>query len=118
MNSDSSEPFHVTMAQARAGMPGPDKDNYVVPLRHGTLELGLYAPRGQDDQTPHTRDELYIVMRGTGWFRNGPVRHRFAPGDALFVPARVDHRFEQFSDDLELWVVFYGPEGGEKRIED
>ena len=113
MNPESSEPFHITLAQARAEMPGPYKDNYVVPLRHGTLELGLYAPRGQDPQTPHARDELYIVMRGTGWFRNGAMRHRFAPGDALFVPARVEHRFEQFSDDLELWVVFYGPEGGE-----
>jgi hypothetical protein len=31
----------------------------------------------------------------------------------LFVPADVEHRFEEFSDDLALWVVFYGPEGGE-----
>jgi hypothetical protein len=23
------------------------------------------------------------------------------------------HRFEEFSDDLVVWVVFYGPEGGE-----
>jgi len=23
------------------------------------------------------------------------------------------HRFEQFSDDFEAWVFFYGPEGGE-----
>jgi hypothetical protein len=25
----------------------------------------------------------------------------------------VPHRFENFSDDLALWVFFYGPEGGE-----
>jgi hypothetical protein len=29
------------------------------------------------------------------------------------VPAGVVHRFEDFSDDLAVWVVFYGPEGGE-----
>jgi quercetin dioxygenase-like cupin family protein len=48
-----------------------------------------------------------------GWFVNGGVRHRFAPGDFLFVPAGVEHRFEEFSDDLAVWVLFYGPEGGE-----
>jgi hypothetical protein len=25
------------------------------------------------------------------------------------------HRFEEFSDDLIVWVIFYGPEGGEKK---
>jgi hypothetical protein len=23
------------------------------------------------------------------------------------------HRFEEFSDDLAVWVMFYGPDGGE-----
>ena len=40
-------------------------------------------------------------------------RHRFAPGDLLFVPAGVEHRFEEFSDDFAAWVFFYGPEVGE-----
>jgi len=31
----------------------------------------------------------------------------------LFVPAGVEHRFENFSDDFATWVIFYGPEGGE-----
>ena len=75
--------------------------------------MEIYAPRGRDDQTPHTRDEVYIVISGSGWFVNGPARERFGPGDFLFVPAGVDHRFEEFTDDLAVWVVFYGPEGGE-----
>ena len=107
-------PFHLTLAEGLARMPGPDRDQYDVLLRHGTLELGYYAPRGIDDQTPHTRDEIYVVAEGSGWFRNGSNRHRFAKGDVLFVPAHVEHRFEEFTGDLALWVVFYGPEGGEK----
>jgi hypothetical protein len=31
----------------------------------------------------------------------------------LFVPALEEHRFERFTDDLIVWVMFYGPEGGE-----
>ena len=106
--------FHLTLAQGLARMPGPDNDQYDILLRHGTLTAGMYAPRGIDEQTPHTRDEAYVVMRGSGWFRNGADRHRFAEGDVLFVPAGVEHRFEEFTPDLALWVFFYGPEGGER----
>jgi mannose-6-phosphate isomerase-like protein (cupin superfamily) len=85
----------------------------VAAFEHGTLLAKLYAPRGHDPQKPHTRDEVYVVASGSGTFVAGDKRHPFGPGDFLFVPAHVAHRFENFSDDLKLWVVFYGPEGGE-----
>lgn len=93
--------------------PAGEKQWSPVPFRHGTLRLGVYAPRGVDPQRPHDQDEVYIVMRGRGVFRNGEERKPFEPGDCLFVPVGVAHRFEKFSDDLALWVVFYGPAGGE-----
>lgn len=89
-------------------------DAFATVLRHGSLQVGLYAPSGVDPQTPHTRDELYVVMRGAGWFVTGDVRQPFGPGDILHVPAGVEHRFEEFTDDFATWVVFYGPEGGEE----
>jgi mannose-6-phosphate isomerase-like protein (cupin superfamily) len=42
------------------------------------------------------------------------ARNAFRTGDLLFVPAGVIHRFEEFTDDFCTWVMFYGPEGGEK----
>ena len=33
--------------------------------------------------------------------------------EIYFVAAGTVHRFENFSGDLTLWVIFYGPEGGE-----
>jgi mannose-6-phosphate isomerase-like protein (cupin superfamily) len=41
------------------------------------------------------------------------TRHPFVPGDVLFVPANKAHRFEEFSQDLATWAVFWGPQGGE-----
>jgi uncharacterized protein YjlB len=32
----------------------------------------------------------------------------------LFVPAGTTHRFEDFSADFATWVVFWGPQGGER----
>jgi mannose-6-phosphate isomerase-like protein (cupin superfamily) len=103
----------LTVADALARLPGQHRERYVELFRHGTLSVELYAPRGTDPQKPHTRDEVYVVASGSGQFRNGDIRHPFGPGDVLFVPAHVVHRFEEFSNDLAVWVFFYGPEGGE-----
>ncbi len=107
----TAPPSRVTLAQAMDQLT-PDS-RFATMLRAGSVEVEIYAPRGVDPQTPHTRDELYLVMRGAGWFVNGPDRHPFGPGDVLFVPAGVAHRFEEFTEDFATWVIFYGPDGGE-----
>ncbi|NAS11213.1 cupin domain-containing protein [Poritiphilus flavus] len=83
-------------------------------FKHGSLYVEVYKPEKVDLQQPHTRDEIYVVISGTGEFLMDTERTAFAPGDFLFVPAGVVHRFENFSDDFVTWVFFYGPEGGEK----
>lgn len=82
-------------------------------FEHGTLTVEIYKPEKVDLQQPHSRDEVYVVVSGTGEFMNDGERTTFAPGDFLFVPAGVEHRFENFTDDFSTWVIFYGPEGGE-----
>ena len=82
-------------------------------FRHGSLTVEFYRPEGVDLQSPHSRDEIYVVAAGTGFFVNGDSRRPFEAGEVLFVPAGVEHRFEDFSDDFCTWVFFYGPEGGE-----
>ncbi|HUP62875.1 MAG TPA: cupin domain-containing protein [Thermoanaerobaculia bacterium] len=95
-------------------LPAPDGKRFVLAFEHGTLAVELYAPRGSDPQTPHTRDEAYVVVSGSGTFVHGERREAFAAGDFLFAAAGVVHRFEDFADDLAVWVIFYGPEGGER----
>lgn len=97
------------------------RDNNGVPFaevfRHGSLQVEIYKPEGVDRQMPHTRDEVYVVISGSGHFVNGDTRQPFEAGEVLFVPAGVVHRFEDFTDDFATWVFFYGPEGGEAAAE-
>lgn len=86
---------------------------FVVLFRHGSLEVEYYRPDKVDRQQPHDRDEVYVVISGTGTFVKGENRHPFEPGQVLFVPAGVEHRFVDFTDDFATWVLFYGPPGGE-----
>ena len=92
----------------------PEDKRFHYPIRHGSMRVGVYAPRPpHDPQHPHDQDELYIVIGGSGTFAKGEKRRRFGPGDVIFVEAGVPHRFEEFGDDFATWVVFWGPSGGE-----
>ena len=87
---------------------------FVRTLAHGSMSVELFAPRGVDTQQPHEQDELYVVSRGTSRFVKDGVEIDCQEGDVLFVEAGVDHRFVDFSDDFETWVIFWGPQGGER----
>jgi len=67
---------------------------------------------GVDLQQPHSRDELYVIASGSGYFVNGATGEKFKTGEVLFVSAGIEHRYENFTNDFSTWV-FYGPEGGE-----
>lgn len=103
----------ATIADALARLPGPKGECSVAVFEHGSLLVKVYAPRGSDAQTPHTRDEAYVIAQGKGDFVCAGSRQRFGPGDFLLAAAGEEHRFENFTDDLAVWVLFYGPEGGE-----
>lgn len=93
----------------------PDGKKFATLYRRGKMYVEIYAPEKVDLQQPHEQDELYVVISGSGTFFNDGERHPFQAGDLLFVPAGVEHRFEDFSDDFKTWVIFYGPMGGEKK---
>jgi mannose-6-phosphate isomerase-like protein (cupin superfamily) len=102
----------IRFEDAAARLEG-EVQRVVTVFRHGSLEVELYAPEGRDYQTPHDRDEVYVVIRGKATFVHGGSRDPCGPHDVLFVPAGLEHRFEDFTDDFAVWVLFYGPEGGE-----
>jgi mannose-6-phosphate isomerase-like protein (cupin superfamily) len=103
----------VTIEKA-AELLRESKNLFTTVFTHGTLVVEFYKPEKTDHQKPHDRDEIYVVAAGTGIFYNGGGdQWKFKAGDFLFVPAGVEHRFENFSDDFSTWVFFYGPVGGE-----
>lgn len=72
------------------------------------ISVEFYSPHEWDKQSPHDRDELYVVVEGTGIFSRGDERFSFGPGDLIYVPAHLKHRFESFSPGFCVWVIFYG----------
>jgi len=107
-------------AELLARLPGPaspgwpDGEPFTRALSHGSMSVEIFAPRGNDPQTPHEQDELYFIQAGSAVFVAEGRRHAAATGTVLFVPARLEHHFEELSPDFAAWVVFWGPEGGEE----
>lgn len=102
-----------TVVEALKHLPGPTGERFATIFQHGSLLVEIYAPRGLDPQKPHNRDEVYFVAAGSGEYVCEESRQSFGPADILFAAAGLEHRFENFTDDLVVWVLFYGPEGGE-----
>ena len=86
---------------------------FAVMMKHGTMTIEYFAPQELDTQTPHKQDEIYIVIKGHSTFYRNGERVSCKKNDILFVPAGMEHYFENFSDDFAVWVIFYGPSGGE-----
>lgn len=99
-------------SEFEAGLAAADSP-FFLGLTHGSMTVELFRPLGVDTQQPHKQDELYFIRSGSSDFLRENMRVSVEAGDVLFVPAGMDHRFVDFSDDFDTWVVFWGPDGGE-----
>ena len=71
------------------------------------FELEFFAPRGRDYQTPHEKNEFYIIVGGTADLIKENETINCQTGDAVFVAANEAHRFENISADFATWVIFF-----------
>ena len=103
------------IAEAGAYTPpdGHAPNHWVVHLNSDDLSLGTYSipAGGQDDQTPHTEDEVYVVQAGRATLVTPSGTAAVGPGSVMFVPAGEAHRFTDITEDLALVVVFAPPYG-------
>src|SRR5258705_2495406 len=111
--SHSERSCVIHLAGARARIPGPAGEHSTSVLQRGSLNLKLSLPVTPNQQSPHEQDEIYVIMAGKGVLFHDGKRDAFESGDVMFVAAGTEHHFEEFTQDLAVWVVFYGPTGGE-----
>ena len=103
----------IRFTDAQQSIPGLGGERSVLVLQRGTLDVKLSLPVPPNQQTPHGQDEIYVVIRGRGVLIHDGKREPFESGDLLFVAAGTEHHYEDFTEDLALWRIFYGRSGGE-----
>ena len=75
------------------------------------LSVGTYsiAAGADDDQEPHTEDEIYVVTAGQATLQAGGPGGQAAPvgpGSVIYVPAGEPHHFTTVTSDLAAIVLF------------
>lgn len=77
-------------------------------MRVPAMSAGVYvlAAGGADPQKPHNEDELYYVVRGRAKMLVASDEQVVKTGSVIFVPAKVEHRFFDISEELEVLVMF------------
>jgi mannose-6-phosphate isomerase-like protein (cupin superfamily) len=87
-----------------------DAKLYLEFVRVPAMSAGVYvlAAGASDPQKPHNEDELYYVVRGRAKMVVASVEQVVKTGSVIFVPAKVEHRFFDIAEELEV-LVFFGP---------
>jgi mannose-6-phosphate isomerase-like protein (cupin superfamily) len=77
-------------------------------LKIRDLEAGIIVlhPGEKDTQEPHSADELYYVIQGSGMMELGKIKKSICQGSIVFVPAGLRHKFYGNSEDLVVLYVF------------
>ena len=99
-------PAPVSLAEALALPRTPGRSTEI--LIDGEMEIRFAAKPTNGPQTPHLRDEFYVVARGHGRYRCEDRVSDVGPGDLCFAAAHAPHGFEDISEDFCVWVMFYG----------
>jgi quercetin dioxygenase-like cupin family protein len=104
---DAFELHGLEAARAATGQP------WLELLRVPALSVGLYVLEAGalDGQSPHTEDEVYVVMSGRARITVGEEVRDVGPGSVVFVAAHVPHRFHDIVEALSIIVVFAPAEG-------
>jgi mannose-6-phosphate isomerase-like protein (cupin superfamily) len=77
-------------------------------LKVRDLEAGIIVlhPGEKDTQEPHSADELYYVIEGSGFIELGKRKWPVKKGSIVFVPAKIQHRFYGNKEDLVVLYMF------------
>lgn len=78
-------------------------------LSSNSLAIGviMLKPRENDDQQPHSSDEVYYVIEGSGLIDIEGKDYVMRQGNFIFVPAKAAHRFHKNKDTLIVLYIFF-----------
>ncbi len=80
-------------------------------LRAKRLSVGLYVLEAgaTDPQSPHSEDEIYYIVSGSGMVQVAGEDRPVSAGSVIYVDEQVEHRFHSITEELKIIVVFAPP---------
>ncbi len=73
-----------------------------------TIEIGQYPK--PSPKNPHTEDEVYYIVSGSGSIRVGDETYDVETGDVVFVEQGMEHDFFDIDEEITALTIFVGSE--------
>lgn len=80
--------------------------HYVEVLTEDLMSVELAQYPNPEPKQPHTEDELYVVLSGSGMAAVGDETYAIEEGDVVFVKQGVEHDFFDIEDEMTALIVF------------
>jgi mannose-1-phosphate guanylyltransferase len=71
-----------------------------------TVEIGRYPT--SSPKNPHTEDEIYYIISGSGMIRVGDETYDVGAGDVVFVEQGLEHDFFDIDEAITALTIFVG----------
>ncbi|HEY1249380.1 MAG TPA: cupin domain-containing protein [Nitrososphaera sp.] len=100
--------YIINLEKVLADLDATDNEYFQDIFKSKGLEVGILRLRkGETDtQEPHSVDEVYFIIEGTGHIEIEDTMKQINPADLIFVPAKVHHRFV-LGDSEDLIVLYF-----------
>lgn len=72
------------------------------------IEIGRYPTASA--KNPHTEDEIYYIISGSGMIRVGDETYDVEAGDVVFVDQGREHDFFNIAEEIVALTIFVGSE--------
>lgn len=88
-----------------------DRQHYeVLDEESMTVEVGRYATGTSEPKNPHTGDEIYYLISGSGMARVGDETYPVEAGDVVYVESGLEHDFFNIEEEITVLIVLAGRE--------
>ncbi|MFB6132810.1 MAG: cupin domain-containing protein [Halanaeroarchaeum sp.] len=75
-----------------------------------TVEVGRYAEGTSEPKNPHTGDEIYYIISGSGMARVGDETYPVEAGDVVYVESGLEHDIFDIDEEITTLIVLAGKE--------
>ncbi|AKH97641.1 cupin domain-containing protein [Halanaeroarchaeum sulfurireducens] len=73
-----------------------------------TVEVARYAAGTAEPKNPHTGDEIYYIISGSGMARAGDETYSVEAGDVVYVESGLEHDIFNIEEDITALLVLAG----------
>lgn len=102
--TNTATKYHVSYDEAMMTIK-EEKKTYASLMDNPSMGVGFFVPKANMSTKKASKDQVFMILTGSGEFILNKVKSKFETGDALSVKEGQMYQFINYSSDLKAWRV-------------